>query len=156
MSILCAGQMKDSSRAIERWKGLKLQSSCQDALGIDGETVELKCKIFQDFHHELFFKRSSKTSREGTSSPRSSRTGSSSCQCSMTLSGTRVVRIVFQMPKSQELRDEILAKTFTCSVRLFALSRNVCLFSISPFLISSELLCFQLSLLLFSVQCSCI
>ena len=45
--------------------------------------------IFQAFHHCLFFKRSKKTWRERTFSPKNSKTGSSSCQCSMTLIGKK-------------------------------------------------------------------
>ena len=56
-------------------------------------------KKSKDFHNCLFFKKSNKTWRNGRSSQRSSQTGSSSCQCSMTLSGTRMMRIVFRMPK---------------------------------------------------------
>ena len=56
-------------------------------------------KFSQDFQRSLFSKRTSKTWREGTSCPRSSKTGSSSCQCSMTLSGRRMLRTSFRMPK---------------------------------------------------------
>ena len=59
-SVLCVGQVKDTPGAIERWKGpvagLKLFSSCQDAVGIDGEAIEFEWKITQDFHHCLFLK----------------------------------------------------------------------------------------------------
>ena len=74
--------MKDSPGAIGRWKGqvegLRLYSSCQDAVGIDGEAIVFEWKNSQDFHHCLFFKRSRKTWRGRTSSPKSPRTGSSS------------------------------------------------------------------------------
>ena len=47
-SVLCVGQMKDTPGAIERWKveeeGLRLYSSCQDAVGIDGEAIEFEWK----------------------------------------------------------------------------------------------------------------
>ena len=46
----------------------------------------------------VVFKKSKKTWRKGKSRQRSSRTGSSSCQCLMTLSGKRMMRIVFRMP----------------------------------------------------------
>ena len=43
-SVLCVGQMKDSPGAIERWKGqeegLRMYSSYQDAVGLDGEATE--------------------------------------------------------------------------------------------------------------------
>ena len=48
-SVLCVGQMKDSPGAIERWKGqvedLRMYSSYQDAVGIDGEVIEFEWKI---------------------------------------------------------------------------------------------------------------
>ena len=47
-SVLCVGQMKDSPETIEKWKGqvegLRLYSSYQDALGIDGEAIEFEWK----------------------------------------------------------------------------------------------------------------
>ena len=43
-SVLCVGQVKDIPGATERWKGqveeLKMYSSCQDAVGLDGSRVE--------------------------------------------------------------------------------------------------------------------
>ena len=100
-SVLCVGQMKDSPGAIERLKGqaegLRLYSSYQDAVGIDGEAI--------------FFLRSKKTWRERTSSPRSSRTESSLCQGSMTLTGKRMRELHLECRECQELRDEFLAKT---------------------------------------------
>ena len=49
-SVLCVGQMKDSPETIERWKGqvegLRLYSSFQDAVGIDGEAIEFEWQIF--------------------------------------------------------------------------------------------------------------
>ena len=45
--------MKDSPGAIERWKsqviGLKLYSSYRDAVGIDGEAIELEWKSVPGF-----------------------------------------------------------------------------------------------------------
>ena len=45
-SVPCVGQMKDSPGAIERWKGqvegLRLYSSYQDTVGIDGEATEFE------------------------------------------------------------------------------------------------------------------
>ena len=45
-SVLCVGQMKDTPEAAERWKGqvegLRLYSSYQDAVGLDGEAIELQ------------------------------------------------------------------------------------------------------------------
>ena len=106
-SVLCVGQMKDTPKAVERWKeqveGLSLYSSYQDAVGIDGEAIEFEWTIFQDFHHCLFLKKFNQTWRSDTSSKRSSQTGASSCQCSMTMSGTRMVRLVFRMPKKSRI-----------------------------------------------------
>ena len=53
-SVLCVGQMKDSPGATERWKGqvegLRLYSSDQDAVGIDGEAIEFEwTKFLQGF-----------------------------------------------------------------------------------------------------------
>ena len=57
----------------------------------------------QGFSHCLFFKKSNKIWREGTSSPRISRTGSSSCQCSTTLSGKRMMRIVIRVREKSRI-----------------------------------------------------
>ena len=65
----------------------------QDAVGVDGEAIEFEWKCFQDFRHCLFFKRSRKTWRRRTSNQSTSRTGSSSCQCSMTFCGKQMMRI---------------------------------------------------------------
>ena len=51
-------------------------------------------QISQDFRHCLFFARSRRIWRPRTSSQKTSRTGSSSCQYSMTLCGKRMMRIV--------------------------------------------------------------
>ena len=49
-SVLCVGQTPE---AIERWKGqvegLRLYSSYQDAVGIDGEAIEFEWKMFPGF-----------------------------------------------------------------------------------------------------------
>ena len=65
--------------------------------------LNLSGKIFQGFRHCLFLKKSNKTLRSGRSSQRSSQTGSSSCQCSMTWYGKRMMRIVFRMPKKSRI-----------------------------------------------------
>ena len=90
---------------IERWKGSSGRTQVvfvlsKEAVGIDGEAIVSEWTNFQGFSILcLLFKRSSKTWREGTSSPKSSKTGSSSCQCSMTLSGKQMMRIVSRMPR---------------------------------------------------------
>ena len=47
-SVLCVGQVTDISGATERWKGqveaLKKYSSCEDAVGLDGEPIEFEWK----------------------------------------------------------------------------------------------------------------
>ena len=52
-SVLCVGQMRDTPELIERWKGqvegLRLYSSYQDAVGIDGEAIEFEWTIFPGF-----------------------------------------------------------------------------------------------------------
>ena len=102
-SVLCVGQVKGISGATERWKGqfedLKRYSSYQNAVGLDGEPIEFEWKIFQDFRHYHFFARSRTTWRQRPSSQKTSRTGSSSCQCSTTLCGKRKMRIPFRKPK---------------------------------------------------------
>ena len=48
-SVLCVGQVKDISGAVERWKeqveGLRLYSSYQDAVGIDEDAMEFEWNI---------------------------------------------------------------------------------------------------------------
>ena len=52
-SVLCVGQVKDISRATERWKGrvedLKKCSSYQDAVELDGEPIKFEWGIFPRF-----------------------------------------------------------------------------------------------------------
>ena len=49
----CVGQVKEISGATERWKGqvedLKIYSSYQDAVGLDGEAIEFEWKIVPGF-----------------------------------------------------------------------------------------------------------
>ena len=94
--------MRDTPEAIERWEsqleGFRLYSSYQGAVVSMEKQFNSSGKNSKDFHNCLFFKKSKKTWRNGRSSQRSSQTGSSSCQCSMTLSGTRMMRLVFRMP----------------------------------------------------------
>ena len=93
-TVPCVGQMKDISGATERWKGqvedLKKYSSYN---------------FSQDFRLCIFFARSRTTWRQRTSSQKTSRTRSSSCQCSTT----------FECRRSQELRHEVLARTLDVS-----------------------------------------
>ena len=116
-SVLCVGQVKDIPGSVQRWKGqiedLKMCSSYRDAVGIDGEAIEFEWKRFsKDFRHCLFFARFNETWRQRTSSQKTSRTGSSSCQCSMASSGKGMH---VECRKDQELRDEFLAKTLDVS-----------------------------------------
>ena len=52
-SVACVGQMRDTPEAIERWRtrveGPRLYSSYQDAVGIDGEAIELELTTFPGF-----------------------------------------------------------------------------------------------------------
>ena len=52
-SVLCVGQVKDISGATERWQGqvehLKMYSSYRDAVGLDGESIEIEWNIFPGF-----------------------------------------------------------------------------------------------------------
>ena len=61
----------------------------------------------QDFRHCLFCKSFSETWRRGTSKQRTSRTGSSSFQCSMTFFGKRMMRIAsLALKKSRITRQD--------------------------------------------------
>ena len=92
-----------SDRKMERSSGrTQVVSVLPRTVGIDGEAIEFEGKMFPDFRHCIFFKRSKKTWRERTFNPKSSRTGSSSCQCSMTLirQKERMMRIcIFNVEK---------------------------------------------------------
>ena len=52
-SVLCLGETEEGSGAAEKWKGkledIKMYSPYRDAVGIDGEAIELEWKKFQDF-----------------------------------------------------------------------------------------------------------
>ena len=52
-SVLCLGQMNDSKEALARWEGqvegLKMYPFDQEAVGIDGEAIELEWNIFPGF-----------------------------------------------------------------------------------------------------------
>ena len=89
-SVVCWTQMKDTPGATERWKGqvedLKKYSSYQNAVGLDGEPIEFELKMFPGCS-SLSLLREIRTSCQKTS-----RTGSSSCQCSTTLSGKRMMK----------------------------------------------------------------
>ena len=120
-SVLCVGHMKDTLGTTERWKGqlegLRLWSSYQDAVGIDGEAIEFEWDKFPRILNIVYFlKRSKKTWRERTFNPKSSRTGSSSCQCSMSLIGQKegMMRNL-ECRKIQGLLEEILARTLDVS-----------------------------------------
>ena len=87
-SVLCVGQMRDTPDAIERWtsqvEGLKLYSSYQDAVGIDGEAIEVRVKNFFKFFIGVL------------SSRNPARLG-------MTLSGKRMMRIVLRIPRKSRI-----------------------------------------------------
>ena len=78
---------------------------------------QLSGKLFQDFQHWPFFRRSRKTWRRRTSNQRTSRTGTSSCQCSMTWCGKQMMRIVsLTLKRSRITAKKILPVhwTFLC------------------------------------------
>ena len=85
------GTRTRSNRKMERpsWRSQKVFVVPRRSGWSMEKQLNSRRKISQDFHHCLFFKRSKKTWRAITSSPKSSRTGSSLCQCSMTLIGKR-------------------------------------------------------------------
>ena len=82
------------SRSIRRTK--TQWDSTENRLNSSGQ-------VSQDFRHDLFFARFRTTWRQRTSSRRTSRTGSSSCQGSLTLYGKRLMRIVFRMPERSRI-----------------------------------------------------
>ena len=81
-------------------------SSYQKEVGIDGEAMEFEWKKFPGFSSLSILQRSRKTWREKTLNQKGSRTGSSLCQCSMTLIGQieRMVRLVLRMPRKSKIR----------------------------------------------------
>ena len=91
-SVLCVGQVKDIPGAVQRWKGqvedLRMYWSYRDAVGIDGEAIEFEWKIVPGFA-SLSFLREIQQDLEKKNNPARRLQGpeSSSCQCSMTLSG---------------------------------------------------------------------
>ena len=115
--VLCVGQTSESKEARARWEGqveeLKMYPSYKELAGIDGEAIEFEWIFPQYFRHCRSFKRSTKIWKERTLNLKSSRTGSSSCQCSTTLIGQKegMRRFASRMQKNQGLREEILART---------------------------------------------
>ena len=117
-SVVCVGQMKDSREATARWVKVKWKDSrCILLTKKQWESTKKQLNssgIFsQDFRHGLLFKRSKKTWWERTFNPKSSRTGSSSCECSTTLIGRkeRMMRNVFRMLRKSRIREKIVAET---------------------------------------------
>ena len=101
--FFCVGPMRHTPEAIEKWEnqveGIKLYSSYQDAVGIDGEAIEFEWKMFPGFPSWSTLGKSKKKWRRRESSQKSSQTGSSSCPWSMTLYGMQMMRVVFQIPE---------------------------------------------------------
>ena len=104
-SFLCVGQVKHIQGATARWKGpvedLKKSSSYQVAVGIDGEAIEFEWHNFPGFSSLSVLEEIRRELAGKKSSPKSSRTESSSCQCARTLLGQkeRMMKIVVQMPE---------------------------------------------------------
>ena len=73
-SVLCLGKTEQGSGAAVKWKGkledIEMYSPYQDAVGIDGEVIELEWKKSQIFQYCPFFKRSRKPWYRRTSNRR--------------------------------------------------------------------------------------
>ena len=109
-SVQCLGQMNDSKEAIARWK----DSRCILLTKMQWESMEMQLNSSDIFSQNCRHKRSKNIWRERTLNPKSSRTGSSSCQCSMTLIGQKK-ELYLACRNGQRIRDEILAKTLDIS-----------------------------------------
>ena len=90
-SVLCVVQMKDSP------------------VGIDGDAIEFEWENFPAFSSLSILQEI----RQEKEHPARGAQGLDHlpCQCSMTLNGKRMMRIVLDCLKSQELLNEILART---------------------------------------------
>ena len=114
-SVLCVGQMKDTPEAIERWRGLvaglRLYSSYQDAVGIDGDATEFEWENFPEFSSLAILQDIRKDLERKSRGVQ--RTHHLHVNVQWRLIGTkeRILSIVSRMQESQELRDEILART---------------------------------------------
>ena len=83
--------MNDSKGAIERWEGqvdaFKMSASYKELTGIDGEPIEFEWNIFPGCTSLQMLHLIQNNLQKRTSNLRSLQTGSSSCQCSTTLTG---------------------------------------------------------------------
>ena len=88
-SVLCVKQLNER-KAIAKWEGqveeLKMYPYYKDLLGIDGAAIAFKLNIFQGFPSLQIFQ---DLKKERNPNLKSSRPGSSSCQCSTTLIGRK-------------------------------------------------------------------
>ena len=93
-SVLGLGETEEGSGAAEKWKGkledIKMYSPYRDAVGIDGEAIELEWKKFQDFFKIVHSSRDPE--RLDTEELPTEGTKSSSCQCSKTSCGSQLNR----------------------------------------------------------------
>ena len=76
-------------------EGFRLYSSYQDAVGIDGEAIEFEWKFPKIFIIVYSLKNSTRLGDVENAA----RGGRGPDHLHMTLSGTRVIRIVFRVPK---------------------------------------------------------
>ena len=106
-SVLCVGQMKDTPGAIERWKGqvegLRLYSSYQDAVGIDGEAIEFEWKIFTGFSSLSILQEIQHDLGRRNIQPEEFKDRIIFVSMLMTQSGKRMMRIVFRMPNKSRI-----------------------------------------------------
>ena len=106
-SVLRVGQMKDTPKAVEDGKNKWKDSGCIRLAKMQWVSMEKQLnssgkdpKIFIIVYS---WRNPKKTRRSEKTSQRSSQTGSFSCECSITLYGTWVMRIVFRMQKQSRI-----------------------------------------------------
>ena len=106
-SVLCVGQMKDSPGAMEGWKGqvegLRLYSSYQDAVGIDGEAIEFERKNFTRFSLLSIPQEIQEDSARKNMQPEKFKDRIIFMSMLMTLIGKRMMRIIFRMPRKSRI-----------------------------------------------------
>ena len=106
-SVLCVGQMKDSPGAMEGWKGqvegLRLYSSYQDAVGIDGEAIEFERKNFTRFSLLSIPQEIQEDSARKNMQPEKFKDRIIFMSMLMTLIGKRMMRIIFRMPRMSRI-----------------------------------------------------
>ena len=120
-SVVCVGQVKDIPGATERWKGqveeLKMSSSYQDAVGPDGEANEFEWKNFKGFSSLSFLREIQKDLETKNIHPQDFK--DRIIFMSMFFNDIEWKKndenCISNAERSQELRDEILARTLDVS-----------------------------------------